>query len=915
MKRFFPLFLFLCCTACVTQNKKPFLVGVSQCSEDAWREAANAELRREASFFDDIELDIRSVADDSERQIEDVEYFINQKVDLLVISPNEAEALTPVISKAFRMGIPVILYDRKIDSDEYTAYVGADNIQIGFQIGEYLKKTFPGDKPAHLLIARGTKGSTADRERYDGLMMSLNSDSQDKWDIVYDFYGNFLEEDAYQQTLSYLSDRSSDQTIDAVVAFNDRMAAGVYDALVDGDYHGFIPAILGVDAMFGPGGGVERILNGTLTASFIYPTGGEVVIDVARRILNRISYQKTNLLGTAAIDILNARVLQLQVNQLNEQQAKSERLNEQLKSNLAQYAGAKRLTIILWSLVLLSFMLLFSLYVSNRKLNHRNKLIGNQLLELENQKKKLEQLTTELEEATQAKLTFFTNVSHEFKTPLTLIAGTLDEMLSAPDISAKTRNTLQIANRNCNKLSALITEILDFRTLESGKMTLHKEPCEVKAFLEDLNQMFREIIRQRRLSFHFDCPDSAIWTMMDKNKLEKIYFNLLSNAFKHVDTNGSVQVSLTQYKADESLVLSVFNSGSYIPEDQVKSIFERFYKLGTDSASTGIGLAMTSSFVEMMGGVIQVESHPDKGTRFIVELPIIPVETVPAEVEDEYNMAYARMHLSGMGKPATNADILDDIQQGDQPTVLVIEDNLDMLQYIKNLLVPDYRVLLAQNGEIGLEKARKFLPQIIICDIMMPGMDGYQVCQALKQKELTEHIPIILLTACSQDEQKARGYESGADAFIQKPFNPHLLNVRISTLLEKDRRIRETFSDDWLLDRHPDSPSEGTKLVSNFKSYVEEHIDEEINVESLTRFFGMSKATLYRRLKEVTDYSPVDLIHLIRCRHALSLIQYKGMDISQAAFKSGYNSSSYFSRTFLKYYKSSPREWLKNNSD
>lgn len=918
MKKTLILLTLLLCAGCTIQKKDNFTIGVSQCSEDAWREMANNEIRREASFFGDIDLEIRSVADNSEKQIQDVRYFIDKKVDLLVISPNESSALTPIVSEAYATGIPVILFDRKTDNNQYTAYVGADNRQIGFQIGEYLKKTFPGKEPVRLLVVRGTKGSTADQERYDGLTSSLGSDA--RWRTVGEFHGNFTQEEAFDQTMVWLEQTSREQQpIDAVVAFNDRMASGVHAALSAGDYQGYFPVILGVDAMFGPNGGIENILNGTLTASFIYPTGGEQVIDVARRILNHIAYDRDNLLNTAAVDISNARVMQLQHNQIETQQQKVDTLNDQFRDISQLYSNSNRMMWIFIALVALSFVFVWSLFTNNRrqarlnqKLNQSNAQIELQVQELEDQKKELERLNTELEEATQAKLLFYTNVSHEFKTPLSLITGTLDELNASGQTDPRTRSALQILTRNSNKLLALINEILDFRTYESGKMTVQREAVNLKDFLEDLNLMFRDIIRQRRITFRFNCPDKDYWGMMDKNKLEKIYFNLVSNAFKHVKNSGTIHVNLL--RKEDRLELSVFNSDSYIPQDKVKDIFERFYKMGTDSESTGIGLALTASLVSVLGGTIRVDSSPEIGTKFIVDLPLLPVETEPvAETVSESDLSYAKRRIANETPLDLQEDILDDLDSSDKPTVLVIEDNPDMLRFIKNMLSEDYRVLLAPDGERGIEKALQYLPNLILCDIMMPGMDGYEVCRTIRQKPKTEHIPIILLTACSLDEQKAKGYESGADAYIQKPFNAQVLKIRIQKLLEKDETIRKAVGNDWLLDRRADSSNEGTAIVSKLKSYVEENLEKDISIEDLTRELGLSKATLYRKLREVTDYSPIDLIRLIRLRNAINLIQYQGKDISVAAYESGFNSASYFSRTFQKYYKMAPRDWIKQN--
>ncbi len=298
-------------TGCA-KNNESFVVGISQPSQDAWREKANEELRREASFYNDVEVEIRSVADESQAQIEDVEYFIEKGVDLLVVSPNESSALTPVVEKAYEKGIPVILYDRKIDSDAYDAFVGADNRQIGASMGEYLNDSFrSGSYNYNIIIIRGTHGATADIERYEGLK-SVLSTRRFNFNVLAEEYGNFTREGAYEKMSHYLLQHEDGQKIDAVIAFNDRMANGVYDAFKDVDYGDTLPVILGVDALDGAGEGLESIINGRITASFIYPTGGDVIIDVARKILYNSSFQRQNILNSVLVDINNARLVKQQ---------------------------------------------------------------------------------------------------------------------------------------------------------------------------------------------------------------------------------------------------------------------------------------------------------------------------------------------------------------------------------------------------------------------------------------------------------------------------------------------------------------------------------------------------------------------------------------------------------------------------
>lgn len=914
------IYVFFCwfaLTGCA-KNNESFVVGISQPSQDAWREKANEELRREASFYNDVEVEIRSVADDSQAQIEDVEYFIEKGVDLLVVSPNESSALTPVVEKAYEKGIPVILYDRKIDSDAYDAFVGADNRQIGASMGEYLNDSFrSGSYNYNIIIIRGTQGATADIERYEGLK-SVLSTRRFNFNVLAEEYGNFTREGAYEKMSHYLLQHEDGQKIDAVIAFNDRMANGVYDAFKDVDYGDTLPVILGVDALDGAGEGLESIINGRITASFIYPTGGDVIIDVARKILYNSSFQRQNILNSVLVDINNARLVKQQGEQVAGRQEKIDALNERLEANSSLLLSQRRATSYLLSISILAVLACVLLAILARmktrlteEISSHNRRIQAQVEELQSQKSQLQALSEELEEAANAKLTFFTNISHEFKTPLTLILGPVQELLSSKDLDSSSRDMLQIVYRNGNKLYSLINEILDFRTFENGKMTVEYQYSDMKAYLTELNKLFFDIMRRRKINFSFEAEDGSFKVAFDRNKLEKIYFNLMSNALKHVGPSGTIRTILKTVKVDglDNIELTVFNTDSYIPEDKVKDIFLRFYKVGNDSGSSGVGLALTYSLVTLMGGDIVVESSEHNGTSFIVTLPLFrqDEDEVLVPIDD---FTYSAVRTQTEFSTVPQYDEIAEVSDGLNGTVLIIEDNPDMLNYIKDTLSSEYRIILAENGSEGIDKAIRYCPDIILSDIMMPGIDGYEVCRELKSNIKTSGIPVILLTACGLDEQKEKGYESGADAYMQKPFSANVLKVRIRKLIDK-RQEHDSAANDWLLNSDRNLSDDSVALLAKVKAYVEEHIKEDISIEAMVAEAGLSKSNFYRKLKNITDYSPVDIVHLIRLRRAINLIVHNGMNLSEAAYESGYNSLSYFSRTFVKYYHTPPREWIK----
>lgn len=904
-------------------SRKPevFTIGVSQCSVDAWREAANNEIGQEALFYNNLNLVFKSVRDDSQQQIADIEQFIEDGVDLLIISPNESSALSPVVEKAYDAGIPVVLYDRKVDSDKYTAFIGGDNRQIGSIAGSYTLSIIDGRK--RIALIRGTRGSTADTERYEGFVSVLDQQKISGAAIAVEAYANFTREDARKAMGEILSKTREEDPYDLVFAFNDEMAAGVYDAYVEAGMKK--PFIMGIDALLAADGSgtIPYILDGMIDASFIYPTGGNAVISLAHRILMGEPFERENILSTEMVNRTNVRVYQTQVNQLAEKQRRAEELNTRIQAYNQRYERQLQLMYIILAFVVILGMVLillaFTMRTRNRlviRLNEQNAQILKQVESLEAQKKQLIDLSEQLEETTQAKLSFFTNISHEFKTPLSLISGPIDDLIANKQMPANAEVPLDILKRNSSKLTRLITELLDFRTLESGNLAVNYSMGNLDTFLREILKMFADVIRRRNLHFEYEVDDSGYEIPFDPIKMEKVFTNLLSNAFNHVDKEGTIRIRLssTPIESGRDINLSVFNSGSYIPPENIEKIFQRFYTLDAEQKGTGIGLALVTSLVDALGGVIQVDSEQATGTTFTVKIPLEKDLLTDARFNTKtYVPEFAKLKLATMGEEDVASGILDEMAREEgKPTVLVIEDNVDMRYYIRTILSSDYHVLLAKDGNIGTSKAFKLLPDIVLCDIMMPDMDGYEVCRQLKGNPSTKDIPIILLTACSLDEQRARGYESGAEAFMQKPFNVTTLKVRMRQLLQRKEQISSEIQGDWLIGRKAGTlSSAAATMLNRFREYVEEHIMENISLDEIAQHLGYSKSKLYRELKDVTEYSPIDLVNLVRLHKAVDLMTREQQNITEAAFNTGFSSPSYFSRTFLKYYYMRPKDYIK----
>ena len=898
--------------ASCTRNEPRFRIGVSQCSDDEWRHQMNNEMLREALFYDGVEVDIRTVKDDNVRQIEDIRNFIEEGVDLLVVAPNEAAPITPVVEEAYDRGIPVIVFDRKILSDKYTAYIGADNYEIGKAIGRYVVNMLQGQ--GNVVEISGLTGSTPAMDRHQGFVSAISPYPGIK--LLASEDAGWLRSEAGQKMDTLLAHFPQ---IDVVYAQNDRMAAGAYAVARQKGRAGEM-RFIGTDALSGEGYGVEQVLKGELDATFIYPTGGDRVIQMAMDILNKRGFPRETILSTSVVDATNAQIMQMQTTHIATLDGKIETLNGKMNHYLDRYATQQVVLYGSLLVLLLVIGLLVAVYISLRTKNRLNRELSRQKEKLElqklqltqqkeqliQQKEQLEQLSHELEAATHAKLVFFTNVSHDFRTPLTLIADPIEQLLTDKSLGERPRQLLELMKKNVNILLRLVNQILDFRKVENGRMELHLEPFDLLSSFSGWNDSFRMALLKKHISFSFEAmPDKDFRIMADCEKMERIYFNLLSNAVKYTPENGKITVKLEGDAT--SLCFSVFNSGSHISSKEVDAIFERFYQIDGHQAGTGIGLALVRAFVEMHGGQIIAQSD-EKGTIFTVLLPAQSISqyqptvvTLPAE-EAEVSSTLVESELSA-----------DEEEPGvaGRPTVLIIDDNADIRHYVKTLLAGEYHVLEALEAATGIRLAMKYVPDVIVSDVMMPGMDGVECCRRLKTELQTSHIPVILLTACSLDEQRIQGYNGGADSYISKPFNSQLLLSRIRNLIDSRRQLRQFFGDNQTLAKENISDMD-KDFVSRFKALVEEKMrDAELNVEDLGKDMGLSRVQLYRKLKSLTNYAPNELLRQARLKKAASLLASSEMTIAEIAYEVGFSSPSYFTKCYKEQFGESPTDFLK----
>ena len=849
--------------------------------------------------------------------------FYNSVAELrLIISANEAAPMTPIVEEAYQKGIPVILVDRKILSDKYTAYIGADNYEIGRAVGNYIASSLKGK--GNVVELTGLGGSTPAMERHQGFMAAISNFPDikliDKADAAWEREPAEVEMDSMLRR---------HPKIDAVYAHNDRIAPGAYQAAKKvGREKEMI--FVGIDALPGKGNGLEMVLDSVLNATFIYPTNGDKVMQLAMNILEKKPYPRETVMNTAVVDRTNAHVMQLQTTHISELDQKIETLNGRIGGYLSRVATQQ--VVMYGGLVILLLVagLLLVVYKSLRAKNRLNKELSEQKKQLEEQRDKLEeqrdqliQLSHQLEEATHAKLVFFTNISHDFRTPLTLVADPVEHLLADHTLSGDQHRMLMLIQRNVNILLRLVNQILDFRKYENGKMEYTPVQVDVLSSFEGWNESFLAVARKKHIHFSFDnMPDTDYHTLADMEKLERIYFNLLSNAFKFTPENGKITVRLSSLTKEDTrwIRFTIANTGSMISAEHIRSIFDRFYKIDMHHAGSGIGLALVKAFVELHKGTISVESDEKQGTVFTVDLPVQTCETILAEDSLKSSISAVPLNPASPGSPASsdlNESLVveeEELEKGydsSKPSVLVIDDNADIRSYVRGLLHTDYTVIEAADGSEGIRKAMKYVPDLIISDVMMPGIDGIECCRRLKSELQTCHIPVILLTACSLDEQRIQGYDGGTDSYISKPFSSQLLLARVRNLIDSHRRLKQFFGDGQTLAKE-DVCDMDKDFVEKFKALIEAKMgDSNLNVEDLGKDMGLSRVQLYRKIKSLTNYSPNELLRIARLKKAASLLASSDMTVAEIGYEVGFSSPSYFTKCYREQFGESPTDLLK----
>ena len=707
------------CSAC-TNRKTIYVIGVSQCSEDIWRDWQNSEMMLESILHDGVELRFATARDNSKLQIQQIDSLVESGIQLLIVAPNQLVSVTPAINRAYNQGIPVIVFERKTDSPKYTAFVSADNYEIGRIMGDYVVMRLKGK--GRVIEILGLKGSSPAEERHKGFTDALKDSGVE---IVATLQSDWTEERGYEAMKNY---KGRLEDIDLVFAHNDRSAIGARRAFLEANI-AHLPLFCGIDGLPGKDGGIQMVRDEILDASYIYPTRGDQLLKLALDILDGKPYEKEIMLTSAIVTSENANVLMLESDEVMRQSLRLARLKEKTDAYIQKLSTQKIISFLAVILVFLLILMIVGIYYHFLQ---------------------QARITDERNRMEREKLDFYTQVSHELRTPLTLIQGPLEELTEtkeAKNASPETKDLYYMLRRNTNQLIELINKMLD------------------------------------------------------------------------VQATGSLDI---------------------LAADQQNPIM----------APTAVNL--------------------------------------PTAQKDG-NL---------------------------QNTILIVDDNADIRTLLRRIMKDRYQVNEAEDGQQGLALANEIVPDLIVSDVMMPVMNGLEFCQRIKNNIATSHIPVILLTARALSKHQVEGYESGADAYITKPFSAEVLMARIDNLLKNRLRLKDIFGNEepqvetQKVEPQIEEPQkkEDTFMIK-FRDFIEQNMsDSELGVEDIGAELGLSRVQLYRKVKALTGQSPVELLRTARLHKARRLLQGSDKSISEIAYEVGFTAPSYFTKCFKDEFGVSPSD-------
>lgn len=883
-------------------------IGFSQAmTNDDWRRSMNDAMQLQASLNPKVKLTIRDADYQVENQIEHLEGLIADSLDIIVVSPIQSKPITPVVQKALNAGIPVLVVDRKTENQNYTAYLGADNIEVGRNAAKEIISSSNKDGIGIIEI-KGMAGSSPAEERTLGFNQII--DRYERAQVIASIEGDWEKESIQEKLKNLLKEGLK---VDYIFAHNDRMAIGAWEVTRELGLERDI-AIIGVDGLPGPNGGIQAVKDGTLKATILYPTGGEEAVKLALKILNNESVPKNNILSTTIINGVNADIMHNQFAKIDAQRAEIENQlraidrQEELyysQNNLLKVTMA--LLAIILSLAVYSIYSIFAIRRKNRQLEVTNKKITVQ-------RNQIQRIAKEVKASNEAKLQFFTGLSHEFKTPITLILSSIESIAEAvKERRSKLMNEVELIYNNSNRLLRLVNQLLDFRKVEDRKFILRVSKTNLTSFSQNIVRDFEREARKRNIDFEFVSNDHTLYVYLDRNLMDKVYFNLLSNAFKFTPDNGKIKIEVRDHVEHDTVTVHFKDSGIGIPEKEIEKVFHPFFKGSNNRKnSSGVGLHLSKEFIDMHKGKIEVKSV--HGTEFIVTLYKGHAHFDNDEIVTEQDLIDTDVI------DFTSQNLIEDdyliqapVNGEERYSVLIIEDNPDLVQFLQNKLKFEYDTYVS-DGTDAVEKAFETIPDIILCDLNLPDKNGFDICDILKRDLRTSHIPTIILTALSNKESYIKGLECGADLYLTKPFSYSILIQSIKSLLYNREKLRFYYTSNiHKIDQSSGFGDIEQNFVTQLNNLIGSNLDNsDFSVEQLAASLHISRVQLYRKVKAIMGISISDYINSMRLEKAKSMLEKTSLSIAEIAYSTGFSSPNYFSTAFKNSFATSPGAFRKS---
>lgn len=886
-------------------ERKTYTIGFSQCTGgDEWRRAMLNDMNRELALYPHFKLLYKDAANSTSTQLTQIRELVAQGIDLLIISPNETSpVLTEAIDAVFQSGTPVILLDRKITSDSYNSFIGADNLEIGRMVGEAIPNLL--QNKGKVVEVWGLRSSSPAQERHKGLVEGLAKSKA--VELIGELDGEWEQDTARKAAQAHLDLL---RQAGLVFAHNDVMALSVQRVCTEAGINP-LPLFVGIDGLPGAKSGLQGLMEGKLTATFLYPTGGEEAIEVAAQILAGKAAKREYILSSIRIDHSNIKAIKAQSDKLLHQQQDIEKLNQKIGQLNDTYATQKNaLYVIITCLILAVLLGVWALYLV------RAKQLSNKKLELQNQqineqKNKIEEVSNKARQATEEKLRFYSYISHEFRTPLSLILTPVEDLLSQKAISQKDLKTgLVYIQKNAHRLLRLVDQMLDLRKTDAGKQLFQASEQDIVLFLREIVADFQQKAQKSKIDLQFITSSSRVALWFEPEKLDKVLFNLLSNAFKYTPRGGYIHVTLQE--SPDKVQIIVKDNGEGMSETEKERAFDLYFSGQKKySLGTGLGLALSREFVHLHHGDIEVASSKNEGTTFTITLPkgdahlMIDEKTSLETTERITPIFFEETDLpSSLPQPVEDGS-------NESATILLIEDNTDLSYYIVNKLNKMASISAYTNAEEGWEGILGTIPDLIICDVMLPGMDGFELTHRVKEDFRTSHIPVLLLTAKSQIDAQIEGSKAGADVYLTKPFNTVHLSETIKTMLNNRAKVQRRFGSEYVFTS--DNKAE-KRFLNELTARIESHISEAaFGVEKLSTEMGMSRVQLYRKVQALLQMNVNDYITEIRINKAKTLLRETNKSIAEIAYETGFNSPAYFTTLFRQKQNQTPSEYRKGN--